>query len=193
VENLGSSQGEELERPVKPKDFEKGFSEVQAKKGIEELMGKCVNGLMSKRVNGCRGRKGWKIDKVIEHRKKVADMYKNILRDLDIEPPYEPEYAVHTYLKFPLLVKDRKKFFKEAEKEKIELGDWFVSPIHPITKNFEYWHYKYGENPVAEFASSHIVNLPTHEGIDENYVDKIYNFLKKYKDEILGTYVKNGC
>jgi len=35
------------------------------------------------------------------------------------------------YLKFPLLVKDRKKFFKEAEKEKIELGDWFVSPIHP--------------------------------------------------------------
>ena len=95
------------------------------------------------------------------------------------------------------MVKDRKKFFKEAEKEKIELGDWFISPIHPMQKNFELWHYKYGENPVAEFASSHIVNLPTHEGIDEgideNYVDKIYNFLKKYKDEILGTYVKNGC
>ena len=39
MENLGSSQGEELERSVKPKDFEKGFFEVQAKKGIEELMG----------------------------------------------------------------------------------------------------------------------------------------------------------
>jgi len=26
-----------------------------------------------------------KIDKVIEHRKKVADMYKNILKDLDRE------------------------------------------------------------------------------------------------------------
>jgi len=49
VENLGSSQGKELERPVKPKNFEKGFSEVQAKKGIEELMGKCVNGLMRER------------------------------------------------------------------------------------------------------------------------------------------------
>ena len=82
---MGSSQGEELERPVKPKNFEKGFSEVQAKKGIEELMGKCVNGLMRERLNGCRGRKGWKIDKVIEHRKKVADMYKNILKDLDRE------------------------------------------------------------------------------------------------------------
>jgi len=28
VEILGSSQGEELERPIKPKNFEKGFSEV---------------------------------------------------------------------------------------------------------------------------------------------------------------------
>ena len=79
----------------------------------------------------------------------------------NIEPPYEPSYAVHTYLKFPLLVKDRKKFFKEAEKEKIELGDWFISPIHPITKNLEYWHYKYGENPIAEKISQHIIDLPT--------------------------------
>jgi len=185
---LGSSQGKELERPIKPKDFEKGFSEVQAKKGIEELMGKCVNGLMRKRVDGCRGRKGWKIDKVIEHRKKVADMYKNILKDLDIEPPYEPEYAVHTYLKFPLLVKDRKKIFKEAEKERIELGDWFISPIHPITKNLEYWHYKWGENPIAEKISQHIVNLPTHTKISEDYVSRLAQFLKKNRDNIYGSY-----
>ena len=123
MEILGSSQGEEPERPIKPKDFEKGFSEVQAKKGIEELMGKFVNGLMRERVDGCNGRKGWNIDKVIEHRRKVASMYKTFLKELNIEPPYEPEYAVHTYLKFPLLVKDRKKFFKEAEKATIELSD----------------------------------------------------------------------
>jgi hypothetical protein len=33
---------------------------------------------------------------------------------LDFEPPY----AMHTYLKFPLLVKDRKKFFSLAEEKK---------------------------------------------------------------------------
>ncbi len=175
---LGSSQGYELERPKEPSDFLKGFSKVQAKEGLKYF----------KKVNG-----RYKIDLIIEHRRKIANFYKEILRDLGFEPPYEPYYAKHTYLKFPLLVKDRKKFFALAEEEKIELGDWFVSPIHPIQKNFELWHYKYGENPIAELASSHIVNLPTHEGIDENYVDKIYNFLKKYKDEILGTYVKNGC
>jgi len=29
---LGSSQGEELERPIKPEGFEKDFSEAQAKR-----------------------------------------------------------------------------------------------------------------------------------------------------------------
>ena len=177
---LGSSQGEELERPVKPKDFEKGFSEIQAKKGIEELMGECVNGLMREKQR--------KIDKVIEHRRKIANLYKKALLGFGIEPPYEPEYAVHTYLKFPLLVKDRKKIFKEAEKEKIELGDWFVSPIHPIQKNFELWHYKYGEDPIAEKISQHIVNLPTHIKINEDYVDKVSQFLKKNRYNIYSSY-----
>ena len=179
MENLGSSQGKELERPIKPKNFEKGFSEVQAKKGIEESMGKCVNGLMRERQR--------KIDKLNAHRRKIANMYKTLLKELNIEPPYEPEYAVHTYLKFPLLVKGRKKIFKEAEKEKSELGDWFVSPIHPITKNFEYWHYKWGENPIDEKISQHIVNLPTHTKITEDYVARIAQFLRKNRNEIYGS------
>ena len=164
---LGSSQGEELEVPVKPKGFEKGFSRTQSKKGRSEL---------------------GKFDKILEHRKKVATLYKKILLDMEIEPPHEPEYAVHTYLKFPLLVKDRMRFFKLAEKEKIELGDWFLSPIHPITKNFELWHYKWGGNPVAEKISRHIVNLPTHTKIDEDYVGRIALFLEKNRNEIYGSY-----
>ena len=73
----------------------------------------------------------------------------------------------------------RMKFFRLAEKEKIELGDWFVSPIHPITKDLELWHYRWGENPVAEKISQHIVNLPTHTGITEDYVGRIAQFLEK--------------
>jgi len=77
------------------------------------------------------------------------------------------------------LVKDRKKFFKEAEKEKIELGDWFISPIHPIQKNFELWHYKYGENPIAEKISQHIIICVPILKITKDYVARIAQFLKK--------------
>jgi dTDP-4-amino-4,6-dideoxygalactose transaminase len=171
---LGSSQGYELERPVEPPNFLKGFSETQAKEGLKFF----------KKING-----KYKIDLIIEHRRKIAKIYKEILQDLGFEPPYEPPYALHTYLKFPLLVKDRKKFFQLAEEHKIELGDWFLSPLHPIQDNLELWGYKWGENPIAEFASQHIVNLPTHEKIDEDCVNKIYEFLKKHKDFIIGCQV----
>jgi len=164
---LGSSQGEELKDPVKPKGFEKGFSQTQAKKGIEELR---------------------KLDKVLEHRNKIANVYKKILLELSIQSPYEPKYTEHTYLKFPLLVKDRADFFRLAEKEKIELGDWFVSPIHPITENFEYWHYHLGENPIAEKISQHIVNLPTHVKVTEDYMNRIAQFLKKNRSKIYSSY-----
>jgi len=160
---LGSSQGEELQWPVKPKGFEKGFSQTQARKGKEELI---------------------RFHKVLEHRKEIANAYRKILLGLGIEPPYEPEYAEHTYLKFPLLVKDRLRFFRSAQKEKIELGDWFLSPIHPIIKNFGLWYYWWGENPIAEKISQHIVNLPNHINIDEKYVDKLTEFLKKNRENI---------
>jgi len=168
---LGSSQGYELEKTVEPPNFLKGFSETQAKEGLKYF----------EKVNG-----KYRIDLIVEHRKKIAEFYREILLDMGFEPPYEPEYADHTYLKFPLLVKDRRKFFQLAQEERIELGDWFLSPIHPIMAKFELWNYNWGTNLVAEFASCHIVNLPTHDGIDENYVERIYDFLKKNKDEIIG-------
>ena len=168
---VGSSQGYELEKPVMPEDFLKGFTETQAKKGLEYF----------RKINN-----EYRIDLIIKHRKKIANYYKDILIDLGFEPPCEPDYAEHTYLKFPLLVKNREKFLYLAEKEKVELGDWFLSPIHPIQRNFELWNYRYGENPIGEFASRHIVNLPTHEKMNENDVNKIYEFLKKNKDEIIG-------
>ncbi|MDL1971559.1 MAG: hypothetical protein LWW94_11485 [Candidatus Desulfofervidaceae bacterium] len=111
---MRSSQGEERERPIKPKNFEKGFFRSSSKE-----------------------------------------------RD--------------------------KKFFKEAEKEKFGLGDWFISSIHPIQKNFELWHYKCGENPIAEKISQHIVNLPTHTKITEDYVSRLAQFLRKNRNEIYGS------
>jgi len=168
---LGSSQGYELQEPKEPPDFLKGFTETQAKEGLKYF----------KKKNG-----KYMIDLINEHRKVIANYYKEILSDLGFEPPYEPPYAEHIYLRFPLLVKNRAKVFQLAQEKRIELGDWFLSPVHPIMSRFEQWGYVWGENPVAEYASTHIVNLPTHPGVDENYVDRVYSFLKEIKDEIIG-------
>ena len=164
---VGSSQGEELESPQMPEDFLKGMSAAQAARGIKELK---------------------RFGSNLNHRKKIAQMYKNILVDLGIEAPFEPGYAEHTFTKFPLLVKERKTFLADAEKSRIEIGDWFLSPIHPVTDGVHRWHYHHGENPVAEKLSAHLVNLHTHTKIDERYVRKIENFLRRNKDNIFGSF-----
>ncbi|HFE64209.1 MAG TPA: hypothetical protein ENK14_07325, partial [Caldithrix sp.] len=160
---LGSSQGEELEDAIKPKSFEKGMSDFQAKIGLAQLEN---------------------FPRLQEHRLWVADKYDRIVSDLGIEPPYQPEYAKHGYLKYPLLVKNRDEFFKLAEKAKIEFGDWFLSPIHPVQSGFEKWNYHWGENPIGEKLSQHVINLPTHLEVDENYLDRIYTFLRANRKSI---------
>lgn len=157
---LGSSSADELKSPVKPDDFEKGFTELQAKRALREL----------KDFNA-----------TIEHRRRIASLYDDILERLGLPKPYQPDYAFHTFLKYPLEVRDSGAFFKEAFRHRIEIGDWFLSPLHPIIGDLSVWDYSSGTCPIAETISQRIVNLPTHKRIDEKYVDRLEGFLGRMR------------
>ena len=158
---VGSSQGNELAKPEMHEGFLKKMSSVQMKKGIEELK---------------------KLDQYVIRRKAIAKQYNDFLSKLGLNI-YKNEN--HAYLKYPLLVKDRQHFFEDAEKNNIELGDWFISPIHPVIENLILWHYKKGDYPNAEYISQHIVNLPTHNGLSQSDIQKILNFLMKNESSLL--------
>ena len=158
---VGSSQGNELDNPILPDDFLKQMANVQLKKGISELM---------------------KLNQYVSHRIKVAAQYDEALRKLGIKINLNSDNA---YLKYPLLVKDRKLFFELAAKKNIELGDWFISPIHPITEQFHLWQYDYGKFPIAEYVSAQIVNLPTHIDMGPKAVERVLSFLNENKDQLL--------
>ena len=79
--------------------------------------------------------------------------------------PAEPPHAVHTFLKYPVFVRERDRFIRAAAARGIALSDWFRSPIHPVTSEWETWLYEAGSNPVAEERSRRCVNLPTQPGV----------------------------
>ena len=87
----------------------------------------------------------------------------------------------HSYLKFPLLVKERDSFLILAEKNKIELGEWFNSPIHPVKENLEMWVIDLKKIPNSQNISNKIINLPT----DSKNIDKVLLFMEKYLDKII--------
>lgn len=159
----GSSEGIELSQPVMPEQYLKQLSGFQAKLGAKSIQ---------------------RIDKNIRHRIQVAK-HDEVLKRLHKTTPEVPEGIVHTFVKYPLLVKDRKSFIAAAEKSSIEIGDWFISPLHPIEEELSKWAFDEKQFPVATDKAKHIVNLPTHQDIDTKYLTRITEFLKAHQEEIL--------
>ena len=155
----GSSSGEEIEGTTMPKDYLLGMSSVQkkaAQKAIQKLP--ALNAL----------------------RKANAVVYTQYLAEHGLNH-VRPEYHDdHLFLKYPLLVKDRDAFFRYAKEAHIPLGDWFISPLHPVVGDLSPWGFEPECYPNAVFAASHVVNLPT----DTQYLDKVIAFLEKHTDLI---------
>jgi len=155
---LGSSSIEELECKM-PGGYEKRMSVWQR------------NLLKKKLVE---------MHKYIEHRKWVTSLYEKTLKEKGIETVNLPEYYEPVFLRYPILAKDKRKLLKEAKKKRIEIGDWFLSPIHPNLDGWEKVGYQKGSCPVAEEICQHVINLPTHLKIGEKEVREIVEFVSGY-------------
>ncbi len=157
---IGSSSGTELTDPIMPASYFKAMGKTQVNAGSKEIAS---------------------LDCVLALRKKNAAVYTQKLVQhgkFHVSPELHQN---HSFLKYPILVSDKKKFNESAEKDRIELGDWFLSPIHPIETNFEKWHLSLENIPVASFISSHIVDLPT----DTKHPEHVLSFLDKNMDIIV--------
>ncbi len=158
-----SSEGQELGGIEMPDGFLAGLSDWQAKRGADRI-----------------GRLG----PDVARRRAIADRYSTWLRDHDRTPAAEPASATHSFLRYPLRVRDKSGFAAAADRAGINLGDWFVSPLHPITTGLERWGYTTGSAPVAEAACSEIVNLPTEPGLSDDDVAGVLRFLGSRVDSL---------
>lgn len=158
----GSSQGQELESSAMPAQYLRGMSAFQARLGKRAIQG---------------------LDVEVERRRAVAQQYDHLFLELGLEPPAQPIDARHAFLKYPFFVRDRARFLELAVRHRIPLGDWMLSPIHPILSGFERWAYPYGQHPVGELVSRHVLNLPTD--VRPKKIEQIRQFLRKNRSELL--------
>ena len=74
-----------------------------------------------------------------------------------------------------------------AEESRVSLGDWFLTPLHPVKGDLSAWGYEYGKYPVAEYLAEHVVNLPTMP----SDVGRVIGFLEENLDEIGDSWIVN--
>jgi dTDP-4-amino-4,6-dideoxygalactose transaminase len=159
----GSSTQDELDGVVMPARFLTGLSESQARLGSDRLS----------RLGG-----------EVARRRNIAHAYSDWLIGNGRAAPVEPADQEHAFLRYPLRVTDRTRFMSEAEQAGIDLGDWFVSPVHPVLDRLDRWGYLAGTAPNAELACREIVNLPTDRTVGDNDVEQVIAFLGRHIDLI---------
>lgn len=154
---IGSSSGTEITSTKMPSDFFMASSKVQHRQGLKALK-TLKNDLQLRKENAL----------------KINDwMRENGKRNVD--DVFIPN---HSFLKYPVLCKDRAIFTEKATESNIQLGDWFNSLLHPVQGSLAPWGIaEEKEFPVAHRTSKKILNLPT----DVKKYEKLQSFLEKNK------------
>lgn len=156
---VGSSKGEELTHAKMPNDYFLSSTSIQNNQGLGELK---------------------KLNEVLKIREKNGKILNDFMQKKG-KWYYESEHlSNHSFLKFPIFVKDRELFLKKAEKAKVRLGDWFVSPIHPVLENYNVWSMNPADFPNAESFSGSILNIST----DEKRITRVIEFLERNIDDL---------
>lgn len=160
----GSSTRDELEGTAMPARFLERLSESQARLGAERLS---------------------RLPDEVARRRRIARAYSTWFIENGRGAAVEPPDQEHTFLRYPVRVSDRQHFISAAKQAGIDLGDWFVSPIHPVSDHLERWGYLAGSAPNAERACREIVNLPTDPALGDNDVEQVIGFMAQHLGLIL--------
>jgi len=157
---VGSSSPVELGGVSLPANYFKGHTTFQSNEGLKGL--KSLQGTIQRRTH-------------------ISSQYTDFLSGLGkncVEAKYNGN---HSFLKYPLLVNDRTTFQQIAENNRIVLGEWFTSPLHPVEGNLDRWHLNIRDFPTAGFAARHVVNLPT----TPNSIDNVIGFLSENRSLLI--------
>jgi dTDP-4-amino-4,6-dideoxygalactose transaminase len=119
------------------------------------------------------------LEESIGHKTKVAQMYRDSLKDLPVEFQSIVEGCKTTYKDFAILVpKDmRTSIVSRLEENQIGYKLYFSPAVHETTY-FKKLYPKI-ELPATEDVSSRIICLPIHQEIDANKVDKISSVIRE--------------
>lgn len=114
-----------------------------------------------------------------EKRRTAAKIYDELLRKIDVEPPFVREDVSHVYHLYVIQVEKRNELLDFLEKNGVSCGIHYPCPIH-LQKAFEHKKLKKGSFPVTEKAVSRIISLPMFPEITKEQIEFIVDLIEKF-------------
>lgn len=154
---VGSSSRGEYQGEV-PKNYFMRMTESQARKGVHEME---------------------RIEENISHRRMLSEFYQEELPKIGFQPVELREHEEPVFVRYPVRVRNRKEVLEAAYRERVEIGSWFESPLHPEGTDLQRFHYTPGSCPEAEKAAQQVINLPTHLKTSLQEAERVLEFLQR--------------
>ncbi len=111
-------------------------------------------------------------------RRSIAKRYMDELRNTAVLLPNISQESDPSWLRFPILVHDAKRFLLNARHHGILLGDWYDGVLVPSTSNMAVFRYAFHSCPRAEETAKHIVNLPTYPHMTDDQVGEVITLIQ---------------
>jgi len=118
-----------------------------------------------------------KLEKFNAHRRELAKLYYNELKNGDFVLPPKLNDRKAVYLRFAVRHAAAAEIIRKSWKKNLLIGDWYRTPVDPFDTKPETVGYKKGTCPNAENFAGKMINLPTHINITEYQVKIIAEFM----------------
>jgi perosamine synthetase len=113
--------------------------------------------------------------RAIPARREAAAAYRTGLVGLGLRPP---RAAGVVPLRIAVAVDDKPRLLASARLRRVEVGDWFTTPVHPLAGTaLAAAGYRAGSCPQAEWAAEHVITFPVRAGTGPAEVDRAIRLL----------------
>ena len=120
-----------------------------------------------------------KLSDNLKYRDRVSKIYFRLLKKYYLKLELKDNFGLLT---FPILFKDKKYVENLFLENSIRYGDWFVSPLHPLTmEEIDYKYFNYHKCENSENICNHILNIPTNTKVGN--IKKIIKIIKQLDRE----------
>lgn len=114
----------------------------------------------------------------LNRRREIADAYRRLARKCGLQTnDHAGSSSEPSYIRYPFIVDERIRWQKAFSAVGFHLGEWLNDSIHPKGSSHGAVGYTDGQCPIAEFLADHVVNLPTHSGVNEEDIRRVDRLL----------------
>ena len=120
------------------------------------------------------------LDKYLDSRRKNAELYANLLKDIQqLSLPFCGNNCKHTYNQFTLMTKERDALVSYLRSKGIGAMVYYPMSLH-LQKAFENLGHKLGDFPVSESVQNRVLSLPIFPELKPEEIEAVCSAIKEF-------------